>query len=678
MSRCLYGAAFWIACAALPAAQGPTFRSAVETVEVDVRVTDRNGRPIRGLTINDFEIREDGRRQSITSLTLIDNSVVRSPDAAPADSTGTLDAAIYVLVLDDLHVEASNSLRARALARQFVEQAVTDRDRVAVRFSGGGLSAAPFTSDKAEILAAIDRFSGRKLPAAAVEESDRRARISELRTWTDPNDPFARERGNNARASMKTLGEVVASLADVRGRRKALVFLSEGIDYDISDAIGRPDKGTEADSMAAAINAAIDAAGRSNTSIYPIDPRGLIQSQAENIGVTALDRRATTAQGRGLLHAQSGLRDIADLTGGFATINVNDATAAFARIASDNSTYYMLSYSPAPDRRPGFHKLEARVARRGATVRSRRGYTSTAPLPAAVAPAPASPTAPAVVVAEPLRESPADPRALAAMLDRIGRYVLDYQRTLAGIVAEEHYLQEMGNGLAGTQGRPDAANTRQRRLRSDLLLVRPDDRWIQFRDVFEVDGRPIRDRDERLYKLFVTNVSGAQDRANAIQEEGARYNIGPAMRTINVPILALAFLEPDRQSRFSYKRNKVSASDTIEGAPAEGDIWEIEYRETGRPTLVRAAGDRDLPSRGRVWVDGKNGRVLKTELISEDAQIRAEVTVLYRIDAALPAPVPAQMRERYQLRQSNLRIEGTATYSRFRQFTVVTSEKPKR
>ena len=87
---------------------------------------------------------------------------------------------------------------------------------------------------------------------------------------------------------------------------------------------------------------------------------------------------------------------------------------------------------------------------------------------------------------------------------------------------------------------------RHRELKSDLLLVRPvgADRWVQFRDVFEVDGRPVRDRNERLMKLFVTPSSATANQAEQIANESSRYNIGNLQRTVNLPVLALSILEP--------------------------------------------------------------------------------------------------------------------------------------
>ena len=88
----------------------------------------------------------------------------------------------------------------------------------------------------------------------------------------------------------------------------------------------------------------------------------------------------------------------------------------------------------------------------------------------------------------------------------------------------------------------------------DSLLVKLSDapEWSAFRDAYEVDGALIRDRDERLAKLFLKSSSTTLDYARQIAEQGSRYNIGNVGRTINSPVLALAFLERSYQQRFAF------------------------------------------------------------------------------------------------------------------------------
>jgi hypothetical protein len=264
---------------------------------------------------------------------------------------------------------------------------------------------------------------------------------------------------------------------------------------------------------------------------------------------------------------------------------------------------------------------------------------------------------------------------LETVLARAAAYVADYQKRLAAIVSEEHYRQQV---IASA--RPLRTSGRQyRELKSDVLLVKPgdDDIWLQFRDVFEVDRKPVRDRDQRLYKLFVDANPDRAAQVEIIQNESARYNIGPLTRTINIPIMGLLFFSADSQRLSEYKRIEAGSAKARAALAQLADIWSIEFRETRPGTMVRGEGGRDLPSHGRAWIDSRTGRILRTEQICVDTFVRAEVDVTYRAEPGLDVLVPGEMRENYILVQRNTKIVGRATYSRFRQFTVTTTEKPK-
>ena len=268
-----------------------------------------------------------------------------------------------------------------------------------------------------------------------------------------------------------------------------------------------------------------------------------------------------------------------------------------------------------------------------------------------------------------------DEPTMEVVLARVAAYVADYQKRLAGIVAEEHYRQ---NVQTTTRGGRTARQFRE--LRSDLLLVKPggEDRWLQFRDVFEVDRKPIRDRDQRLYKLFLDTTPTSRTKAEAIQAESARYNIGPLLRTVNIPILALVFVERSNQPRMKFEKADTGNVRRFAGLAEAKDIWLIEYRELAPGTLIRGDADKDMPSHGRMWIDSATGRILRTELRSENLVIRAFIDVAYKAEPGLDLLVPGEMRENYVLRRSDeARIDGRASYSRFRQFTVTTTEKPK-
>ena len=268
------------------------------------------------------------------------------------------------------------------------------------------------------------------------------------------------------------------------------------------------------------------------------------------------------------------------------------------------------------------------------------------------------------------------------VLGRASDYVLEYQKQLSGVVSEENYLQVF-------ERRPGTVAQR-RELKSDVLLVRVADagRYILFRDVFEVDGRPVRDRQERLTRLFLDPSRGAATQMNRIMEESARYNIGNIERTMNVPTLPLVFLEPNFQLRFEFNRSDDRVPATLRGPirsqggndasaahfTAATEVWVVSYRELGQNTLIRTSGGRDLPSTGRFWIEPDTGRVTMTELQVGNADVAGLVDVSYAHEPSVDLVVPIAMREGYRNPRSGAAIEGSATYSRFRRFQVSVTE----
>ena len=88
------------------------------------------------------------------------------------------------------------------------------------------------------------------------------------------------------------------------------------------------------------------------------------------------------------------------------------------------------------------------------------------------------------------------------------------------------------------------SEARVRRLRSDMLILAVEHAgWVELRDTFEVSGNRVRDRDERIAKLFMKPNPDAIEQAKRIASEGARFNMSPRMfplnRTLNVPLTAL-------------------------------------------------------------------------------------------------------------------------------------------
>jgi hypothetical protein len=252
------------------------------------------------------------------------------------------------------------------------------------------------------------------------------------------------------------------------------------------------------------------------------------------------------------------------------------------------------------------------------------------------------------------------------LLTRVGAYVGQFYQRFGSVVAEERYEQTIrrtpGSNTTVTRG---ASGPTATTLRSDFLLVQvPGEGWMPFRDVFERDGQQVRDREERLAKIFLSGSRASIDQANAIMNESARYNIGNVQRNINVPTLVLTFLTDDLRPHFSFKIDKHDD----DGSSV------IEFHEVARPTLVRTTNERDLPVSGRFWVDEATGTVRRTELVAVDTSVEAHITVTYLLDPGLDIWVPAKMEERYRRGRDPLEVRGIATYSRYRRFQVKTSE----
>ena len=281
----------------------------------------------------------------------------------------------------------------------------------------------------------------------------------------------------------------------------------------------------------------------------------------------------------------------------------------------------------------------------------------------------------AVVAAVALLVAPvpaAQSRSLQDVLKLSAAYVADFRAQLAGIVAEETYQQEITN--TGRIGGGSTAANSSRLLRSHLLLVKPvdADRHVELRDVFEVDGKPVRGRRLGIEQLLHDPKAGL--RIAEILTESARYNVGNIQRTINTPLMALMVLDAARQDRFDFKHvEKAQPVFTDERDTAINEtpvfrvateMWTVEFRERDRPTIIRTPSGEDRPAKGRFWIDPSNGSVLISELIVDGGGVIATVTVSYQSEPLMGFLVPVEMRESY-VRYPE-RITGHARYGRFR------------
>ncbi len=367
------------------------FRTEVGVVEINAVVTDANGNFVRDLKKDDFQIFEDGRQRSFSLLSLVDMPTPSSvPAAGPEPDVRTLAESragrVYVIVLDDLHTAPFRAAALKAAARRFISQFFYPGDLAAVVYTGPGLAGGQeLTGSSRLLLAAIDRFRGQQIESAAAGrlEAYRQQQLGDQSSdrLDDPNDA---ERRYNARRTLNALRDVASWMAGIQGRRKSVLFFSEGVDYDLSDVFGS--RGASA--VLADARDTIGAATRSNVSVYSIDPRGLAGRSDEFIELaepqteTRTQREQLGTQGieRDLRSAQDNLRMLAEQTGGLSIVNSNDFAGGFERIVRDNSTYYVLGYYSEPDAKGGkFRKIDVRLRRPGLHVRARTGYLTPDP-----------------------------------------------------------------------------------------------------------------------------------------------------------------------------------------------------------------------------------------------------------------------------------------------------------
>jgi hypothetical protein len=251
--------------------------------------------------------------------------------------------------------------------------------------------------------------------------------------------------------------------------------------------------------------------------------------------------------------------------------------------------------------------------------------------------------------------------SLAEVLSRAGDYVIRYHEAMTTVVAEERYVQKLTTQTKSRSGViSQETPAEERTLLSDFVIISGvggEPPWMTFRDVLEVDGKPVRDGRHQLQALL---SSGAVDRAKVLSTESARYNLGPQgfIRTINIPTLALDLLLPSARSRFRFRQQGTRVD------AAGGTVWQITYQEKERPTIIKTPDGASVVARGTFWIDPREGRVVESMLDLWDG--RATISVVYEIEPRLQIAVPVRMVENYLLEKTQL--DGIATYSDYRRF----------
>ncbi len=387
------------------------FKTEVNYVEVDAVVTDDKGNFVKNLRADDFTIFEDGKPQKIELFSQVD--IPREPKdrflfmnrPVKMDVKSNRDpftGRLYVVVLDDLHTAALRSQLVKRAAHQFIEKYFSANDVAAIVYTSGRTDAGQeFTNNPQLLLASIDRFMGRKLRSGTLNKLDTynqqqstssgsgsssdgssSSSTNQSNTGQKIQDSDDFERGYNARTALDTLKNIADFLAPIHGRRKALIYFSEGIDYPIYDIFDSHD----ASQVVMSTKDAITAASRADVNFFTIDPRGLVGMPDENMDLTAPPQDPSLRlDTQGLLDelrlSQDSLRTLAEETGGIASVNSNDFGTFFDRVVRANSSYYVIGYYPPDIKRDGrFHKIEVRVkpqpGQAKLSVSARKGYAS--------------------------------------------------------------------------------------------------------------------------------------------------------------------------------------------------------------------------------------------------------------------------------------------------------------
>ena len=390
-----------------PAQQGaPTFRASVDLVTTDmIPRNSRTNQFIADLLPGEIEIYEDGVKQEVVSFVLRHGGRVidrLSPPAAPtqegiilpgrrtaSDTTGR----IFLIVIDDFHLQFRDTPRAKDWLRKMLRDLIHDGDMFGIVSTGHSSISEQLTYDRQVLESAIDKMSGGGLTPKDI-----------MQGMSSSQGPA--EVRHRAQVAFATAYDLVRSLEKIQNRRKAVIYVSSGYDFDPfvegrleeqARRMGITESTDESGNLLAAAErlrsnpdyrdqratqelSATDlmrdlfdltkAANRANATFYPIDPSGLIAGPDIDQDVNASDWSAYTRE------RQNSLRTLADLTGGIAVVNTNDIDKWLARIDADTSDYYVLGYySTNTNSAQRTRRIEVRTTRPDVTIGARTSYS---------------------------------------------------------------------------------------------------------------------------------------------------------------------------------------------------------------------------------------------------------------------------------------------------------------
>jgi len=377
-----------------PAQPKPTFRVAIDYVTTDAIVRNNQDQFIADLTKSDFEIYEDGVRQEITGLTLVHGGRVHNlaapPPAAaqegiilpPSRPKNDTAGRIFLIIVDDLHLEFRNTGRIRDLFKRIAKTLIHEGDMFSIVSTGPSSLAIDPTYDRKILDEAIKKITGNGLkPSDVIQGAEGADGPSEVRY--------------RAHVAFSTAYDMLGQMEKINNRRKAVIWVSNGYDFNPfaesrlgEDPVfggrfgqtreeGRQQqdqfKGSQfADAdLARELGEVTRTANRANATLYTIDPRGLVA------GADLDEQLDPVEYGEYVRKTQDSLRVLAEETGGIAVVNQNNFDKALKKIDAETSDYYILGYSSTnPDPLKRTRKIEVKVVNKpGLNVWSRTSYS---------------------------------------------------------------------------------------------------------------------------------------------------------------------------------------------------------------------------------------------------------------------------------------------------------------
>jgi len=372
-----------------PAPQGKgVIRAFTDLVEIDVQVTDRSGKPVKGLKPEQFSVLEDDKAQKISSFDYYDIEAVETAGAEDARPIvvplGTVappeqvrqsvrDHRLIVLFFDMTSMQPDELLRSTDAAQRFLREQMTPADLVAVVAFGNQLRVmANFTNNRKLLERGVARLvpgSESQLAAladAAPAPGEEAVTEDTAAAFTADETEFNIFNTDRKLTAMESLADLLRGIPG----KKAVIQFTGGITQT----------GEENRSQ---LRAATDAANRANVSFYAVDSRGLMAtipggdpSAGAAAGTAMFSGAAVFHQAQSRQDSRETLATLATDTGGRAFFDVGDFREAFQKVQGDAGGYYLLGYYSTNRQHDGrWRQVKVRVeAAPGLRVRYREGY----------------------------------------------------------------------------------------------------------------------------------------------------------------------------------------------------------------------------------------------------------------------------------------------------------------